>query len=256
MTYFERVSESTYRATRHVSGAWRTDEQHIAPMLGLLVHLVETDHHARRDDGLVIGRLSYDILGIIPVEPVDVDIEVLRPGRTIELVQATVAHGGRCAVVLRAWFMQQQDTSALAGTDLPAIPPHQDMIPWDPTQDWPGGFIESLEVRRQQSRPGRAASWVRPKYALLDSEPVSALARAVGVFDAANGMTPRESPGEVAFPNLDLTAHLFRRPDGEWVGFDTTVSFGPRGIGLTTTTLHDADGPFGTMDQILTVRPM
>src|SRR5690625_1582297 len=184
MTYFERVSESTYRATQHVSGAWRTDEQHIAPMLGLLVHLVETDHHARRDDGLVIGRLSYDILGIIPVEPVDVDIEVLRPGRTIELVQATVAHGGRCAVVLRAWFMQQQDTSALAGTDLPAIPPHQNMIPWDPTQDWPGGFIESLEVRRQQSRPGRAASWVRPKYALLDSEPVSALPRAFQRDDA------------------------------------------------------------------------
>lgn len=256
MPYFERVTESTFRATDRVSGAWRTDEQHIAPILGLLVHLIETDHHDRRDEALTIGRLSYDIFGIIPVEAVDVDIEVLRPGRTIELVQATVTHGGRSVVVLRAWFMQTQDTAALAGSDLPAIPPRQEMVPWDPTQDWPGGFIRTVEVRRQQSRPGRAAFWVRTAVPLLDSEPASTLARAVGVFDVANGMTPRVSPREVAFPNLDLTAHLFRRPQGEWVGFDTTVTFGPDGVGLTSTTLHDDEGPFGTMNQILTIRPI
>ena len=39
------------------------------------------------------------------------------------------------------------------------------------------------------------------------------------------------------------------------LGFDTTVSFGPDGLGLTRSVLHDAWGPFGTMSQILTVRP-
>ncbi|MFN7242916.1 MAG: thioesterase family protein, partial [Dietzia cercidiphylli] len=57
-------------------------------------------------------------------------------------------------------------------------------------------------------------------------------------------------------PNIDLTAHLFREPRGEWVGFDTRVSFGPGGLGLTSSTLHDESGPIGTLAQTLTVRPV
>jgi hypothetical protein len=57
------------------------------------------------------------------------------------------------------------------------------------------------------------------------------------------------------FPNIDLTAHFFSQPRGEWVGFDTSVCFGPAGLGLTTSVLHDLHGPVGTSDQTLTVRP-
>jgi hypothetical protein len=81
------------------------------------------------------------------------------------------------------------------------------------------------------------------------------MARAVGLFDVANGLTVRRNPREVAFPNLDLTAHLYRTPDGEWLGFDTTVTFGPAGLGLTSTVLHDERGPIGTIAQSLVVRP-
>mgnify|MGYP000616146169 CR=1 FL=1 len=91
---------------------------------------------------------------------------------------------------------------------------------------------------------------------LLDGEPVSGLAHAARLFDIANGMTVRRDPREVAFPNLDLTAHLFAEPTGDWLGFDTRVSFGDRGLGLTASVLHDERGPVGTMSQILTVRPM
>jgi hypothetical protein len=65
----------------------------------------------------------------------------------------------------------------------------------------------------------------------------------------------RASPDRVVFPNLDLTAHLFTEPHGEWIGFDTTVTFGPGGVGLTSSVIHDTHGPVGTMSQILTLRP-
>jgi hypothetical protein len=68
-------------------------------------------------------------------------------------------------------------------------------------------------------------------------------------------MTVRVDPKDVAFPNIDLTAHLFAVPEGDWLGFDTTVSFGPSGVGLTSSTLHDHRGPIGTLTQILTLRP-
>lgn len=255
MAYFRRVAASAFRASEHVSGAWNTAEQHVAPTFGLLAHLVEADRDARRDDGLQLARLSYDILGTLPVDVVDTSVEVLRPGRSVELVEASLCHGGRRAVVLRAWLLAPRDTATLAATDLPRIPPPQDLPAWDPTTMWPGGFIASLEVRRQRPHPGRAVYWVRTRLPLLADEPTSRLAAAVGLLDAANGMAVRVSPRRVAFPNLDLTAHFFGRPQSDWVGFDTSVSFGAGGLGLTSTTIHDETGPIGTMAQALTLRP-
>ena len=254
MPYFERISKTAYRPTEHVGGAWRTSEQHIAPALGLMTHAVELDRDRRRSDALVVARLSFDILGTVPMEDVDVTVQVRRPGRTIELVEAVLSHADRPAVLLRAWLMQASDTAALAGTDLPRLPAPADVPAWDPTTVWPGGFIGSTRLRRSEQAPGRARYWVRTDVPLLD-EPVGPTARAAGLLDIANGMTVRVSPDEVAFPNVDLTAHLFRPPRDGWLGFDTTVSFGPTGHGLTSSVLHDTDGPFGSLAQALTVRP-
>ncbi len=255
MAYFQRIGESLFRPTNHVSGAWNPAEQHIAPALGLLAHAVELDRDARRSDGLVIGRLSYDVLGTVPVEEVDVAVSVIRPGRTVELVEASLGHNGRAAVLLRAWLMQSRDTAHLQATSLPPIAAPQDMPPWSPSTVWPGGFIASVEARRVQTEPGRAAFWVRTPLPLIEDEAVSRLASAAGLFDIANGMTVRTDPTAVAFPNVDLTAHVFTQPCGDWIGFDTVVSFGPAGLGLTSSTIYDVDGPFGTVSQILTLRP-
>ena len=90
----------------------------------------------------------------------------------------------------------------------------------------------------------------------LVDEPHSHLAAAAGLLDIANGMNVLVSPREVLFPNVDLTAHLFRQPEPGWLGLDTTVSFGPAGHGLTSSVLHDKRGAFGTLAQVLTVRPV
>ena len=256
MPYFERLDDRRFRATEEVSGAWDVRHQHIAPALGLMLHCVERDRDGRRTDGLRVGRLSCDILGTVPVDEVEIDVRVLRPGRTIELVEALLSHAGRGVVVLRAWLLQAGDTGELAGTPLPPLRPPAELGPWDPTTVWPGGFIASVEVRREQEEPGRARFWVRSRTTLLDGEPVSDLARFAALLDIANGMTVRVAPTEVAFPNIDLTAHLFEQPQGEWVGFDTSVSFGAHGLGLTSSVLHDERGPVGAMAQSLTLRPV
>lgn len=255
MSYFHRAGSSSFVATQHVGGAWAKGEQHVAPALGLLVHLVETHRDARREDGLVVARLSYDILGVLPIGRMEARVDLVRAGRTIELVEAVLSHGGRDAVRLRAWLMAPQDTARLAGSALPSVPAPERMPTWDPCTLWPGGFLATVEVRRELTLPGRAAFWVRASQPLLANEATSDLSRAVGVFDIANGMAVRAAPSEVAFPNVDLTAHLFTQPQGDWVGFDTTVSFGPHGVGVTSSVLHDRRGPVGTLVQALTVRP-
>lgn len=252
--YFERLGPSTFRATDLTQGAWDIDTQHIAPALGLLSHAVELDRDARREDGLIIGRLSFDILGTVPIDVMDVDIRVVRPGRTIELVEAALLFDGRAVVRLRAWLMMPHNSESVRGTALEGIEAPETMEPWKPSEVWPGGFIASVELRRAQKEPGRASYWARSSTPLLTGEDSMPTATAVRLFDIANGMTVRADPTEVAFPNIDLTAHLFAQPTGEWIGFDTSVSFGSDGIGLTHSTLHDSTGPIGTVSQILTVR--
>lgn len=255
MAYFERLGPTSFRATPFVEGAWDMNTQHIAPALGLLVHAVVRDHDARREDGLAIGRLSYDILGTVPVDVVDVTVTMLRPGRTIELVEAVLEYRGRVIVRLRAWLMQRQETEHIAGTGFTSIEPPSSMEPWDPSSIWPGGFIASVELRRTDIAPGRAQYWARSPIPLIADEEVGPTAYAARLFDLANGMAVRANPTQVAFPNVDLTAHLFTRPEGDWIGFDTSVSFGSGGIGLTHSVLHDVNGPIGSLSQILTVRP-
>lgn len=254
MAFFERLSDTRYQPTAHTGGAWNIHEQHIAPAIGLLAHHLERDA-AARGHGFLIARLSYDILGTIPIEAMDAEVQVLRTGRTIELVEATLRHDDRPALRVRAWLMRPNDTAAIAGTPLPRIAAAESMPAWDPGTVWPGGFIQSVEIRRHDQGPGRATYWARAKEALLEGEAVSPLARAATLFDLSNGMAVRADPKDVAFPNLDLTAHLFGMPEGEWLGFDTSVSFGRQGLGLTSTVLHDARGPIGTLGQALTVRP-
>ncbi|MCS3788932.1 hypothetical protein HNP11_003122 [Tsukamurella ocularis] len=221
--------------------------------MALLAHAVERDRDARRDDDLRLARLSYDILGTLPMEVVEVDVRVIRPGRTIELVEATLSHAGRAGLILRAWLLDRRDTRGVAGSELDPLTPAAGMPEWDPSTVWPGGYIASARTRRLEVRPGRAAYWVESDVNLVD-EPSGPVARAARLFDIANGMTPRFTPEEVAYPNLDLTAHLFRDPVGGAIGFDTSVSTGPDGAGLTHSVIHDIEGPVGTVDQIQTVR--
>jgi hypothetical protein len=250
MPFFRRTGAHTFVPTEHVGGAWDADQQHVGPSLGLLTHAVE---ELRGDKQ--VTRLGFDILGVLPMAEVEVATRVLRPGRTVELVEAVLSHGGRPAVSLRAWRMDVRDASEVAGTGEDRLPGPDQVEPWDPTTVWGGGYIASAQVRRVQQAPGRAQYWVRTDVPLLDDVPVSRLSEAAALFDIANGMTVREPPNQVHFPNVDLTAHLGRSPAAGWLGFDTTVTFGPGGHGLTRSVLHDEDGPLGSLAQTLTVRP-
>ncbi|WP_037569906.1 thioesterase family protein [Phaeacidiphilus oryzae] len=256
-SYYEPAGENRYKPTSHAGGAWDPEELHFSPLGGLVVHAIERYRAAERPGSpLVLGRISYDILGRLALEECEIAVETLRPGRTIELVEAVVLIGGRAAVRARAWYLSTEDTEAVAGGAEPRLPAPETLESWDLGAVWPGGYIASLDVRPVgPPRPGRTTAWVRSGLDLVAGEPCSPLASFVTLIDTANGIAVRESPTEWMFPNLDLTVHLHRSPEGGWTGLETTVAFGPTGQGITSTVLHDVSGPVGRAEQILTVRP-
>jgi len=256
-SYFERAGERRFKPTAHVGGAWRTDEQHFSPLGGLIAHAIDGHAAGRPGNGLVVSRISYDILGKIDLDECEIAVETVRPGRTIELVEAVVTIGGRAVVRARAWLLAAQDTTAIAGTPIERIAPPESFEPWPMDRLWTGGYIGSIEVRRPADAvPGRTTAWITTGLDLVAGEPSSPLASYLALVDTANGIAVRQDPTAWMFPNVDLTVHLHRRPEGRWTGLDTTVTFGATGQGLTSTVLHDVNGPVGTAQQILTIRPI
>ncbi|MEU4052098.1 thioesterase family protein [Streptomyces olivaceus] len=256
-SYYERIDEHRYKPTSHAGGAWSADEQHFSPLGGLIVHAVDRHLAGRAGADLSMSRISFDILGRPALDECEIRVETVRPGRTIELVEATVLIAGRSVARARAWLLADVDTSAVAGGGADRLAAPETLGRWPMDTEWPGGYIASLDVRPlAPPSPGRTTAWVSTGLGLVAGESASPLASYVALVDTANGIAVRQSPREWMFPNVDLTLHLHRAPRGGWTGLDTTVVFGPTGQGITSTVLHDVDGPVGHAQQLLTVRPL
>lgn len=265
-SYYLRTGERRFTSTPHTEGAWLPGEQHMAPVSGLMVHAIERELSAlsaaasRSDEPgpeLLISRLTFEILGVIAAGEMEIEVSVIRPGRTIQLIEATMIIAGRPTIRARVWRLARRDTASVSGGAPDPLPSPDGLERWAASDQWRGGYIRSLEIRPLPGgKPGRAAGWLRTPIALVHSEPVSDLARFIGLVDTANGIAVRRDPREWMFPNLELTIHLYRQPVWGWVGLDTSVIFGDGGVGLTTSVLHDVNGPVGRVEQLLTVRPL
>jgi hypothetical protein len=253
-SYFERIGSGRFRPTVHAGGAWDPSELHFGPVSALMVHAIERHVGAPRT-GMLLSRVSFDIFGRLAADDCEITVKTIRPGRTIELVEATLVIRDRVVATARAWFLGAVDTGAVAGGGASPLPAPEDLADWDLTSVWPGGFVASLAVRGERPRPGRATAWLSTDVELVAEERVSPLASYVALIDPANGIGSRESADEWIFPNVDLTLHFHRQPQGRMVGLDITVVFGPAGQGVTTTQLHDLSGPVGYAQQSVTVRP-
>ncbi|MEO7124533.1 MAG: thioesterase family protein [Nakamurella sp.] len=254
LAYYEILGPGRFRSTAHAQGAWGHEQQHMAPISGLLTRAIE--ECSPRDD-LMISRIAFDILGVITMGPVEIEARVIRPGRTIELVEAEMSVSGRVVVRATAWRLARSDTAAISGSPVDSMPGPDEGENWQGSAIWDGGFIRTLQFRVLPGwRPGRGQVWIRSDVDLVADGNSSPLARYLRLVDTANGIAVRADPATLLFPNTDLTVHLVRHPVGQWVGLDTTVSFGSDGIGLTASVLHDISGPIGRAAQTLTLRPV
>ncbi|NLW04994.1 MAG: thioesterase family protein [Pseudomonadaceae bacterium] len=246
---------ATYSSTNYAQGAWNTHEQHMAPASGIITRELEA---FQPRPAMRLGRISFDIFGLIPSGEFSITTRLIRPGKTIELIESEMQAEGKTCITARAWRMSTQDSSEIAALEDPVIH-HPDTLPsWDGISHWPGGYIKSLEAKvAEQHRPGKGIVWLNNAIAMVANQPSSDFVHLIGMVDTANGTAPRQSDDIAwAFPNLDLQIHLHRYPSGRWLGLETVQQYGSDGIGLTSSILHDIYGPFGRGEQILTLRKL
>jgi acyl-Coa thioesterase superfamily protein len=112
--------------------------------------------------------------------------------------------------------------------------------------------MEIVFARGKFLEPGPATVWMRPRVTLVEGEQFSPLQRVLVAADGGNGVSaPLDWSGYI-FINTDLSVHLLRHPEGEWVCLDAVTHVD--GIGMTDTALWDQHGRIGRAAQTLLVR--
>ena len=87
---------------------------------------------------------------------------------------------------------------------------------------------------------------------VADEEP-SGLQRLMAVADCGNGLSNVLPFDGWMFINPDLTVHLERYPQGEWICLEAATAIDSGGFGLARSTLYDLSGAVGRGAQSLFV---
>jgi acyl-CoA thioesterase len=256
------LEDGRYVPSADPAGPWDPGAQHGGAVAALL-----TDAFERRDEvaGLAAGRLSFEFLRPVPVAPLVLELELVRPGRRVVELGARLHAGG--AEVCRAAALFLSPVAA----DLPAADPQApDPMPGpqsgreyafgldrEAAQGARGFAPRALEMRflDEPFAPGPARVWMRPALELFAGRPLSALARLAATADFGNGVAAPLPFAEYIFINADLSIHLMRAPRGEWIGLDARTHVAGGGVGLSESLVHDEHGPVARAFQSLVVAP-
>jgi Thioesterase-like superfamily len=233
-------------------GPWDPGAQHAGPPSALLARALEL---CEPRDGARIGRVTVEILAPVPIAPLTVSARVTRPGRSVELLEASLEGPDGEVMRARGWRLAEADITADWEQEQP--PPGREdaeALEFFPTGERVGWHtaMEIVFARGRFLEPGPAIVWMRPRVPLVEGEAITPLQRVLLAADGGNGVSASLDWSRFIFINTDLTVHLLRPPRGEWVCLDSVTHV--EGIGMTDTALWDDDGRIGRAAQTLLVR--
>ena len=230
---------------------WGPDSQHGGPPAGLLARAIEGLSDA------VIGRFTMELLGPVPVDDLAVSASILRPGRTVQLAAAELydVARGRPVATARAWLFPASDSGPDQEPSAPAHGP-EDGTSRERPAGWGGGYVDAVDWRwitGDLADPGPGVVWMRPPD-LVEGERASPIQRLVTCADSASGVSAVFDPREWGFLNTELTVHVLRPPEGEWVCLDAETTLSSGSMGMAVSEVHDRRGLVARSTQALLVR--
>ncbi|MEU6561183.1 thioesterase family protein [Nocardia nova] len=253
-----------YHPSEFTRGPWSPDAQHGGAPSALLGHVIEQCEPRPR---CRVGRVTVEFLGPVPIAPLRAEAHVTRaaprvgdPGRTVELIEATLSSDRGPVLKASAWRLGPGETELDLPSEAPAVDTHPGPHTVTPKPDHrfpsnqPVGFHTGVEYRFVSGAfltPGPAVCWIRLRYPVVAGAALTPLQRVLAAADFGNGVSSVLAWDRYFFINTDLTVSLHREPVGEWICLDATTHPGPGGIGLAESRLFDHKGPIGRGTQTL-----
>lgn len=259
--YLPGRRSNVYRSTPLANAGWYEEGQHGGAFAALAVGHVESTVPTLTE--MQVSRVTVEIFRVIPLVELRLETEVIREGKRIQSVQAHVYDPND--LLLSVVTMQR-----LRVADLPmpeqASPPaidlaQPDRIDTEVGEAWGVGrsgktmfhrhAMEVREVYGGFAELGPGAVWMRLTKPIIGGRETTPLQRLVATADFCNGISRNLDFNEWVFMNPDLTIHIARYPEGEWVGLAAESSYGDLGRGVATGTLWDTSGWLGRSTQSL-----
>jgi hypothetical protein len=207
---------------------------------------------------MMIARFSCEILRPIPVGEISVAARLTRPGRSVEMLEASASAGGREVARATAWRVLRTAADPVPSRQ-PAPGGRPDQYPSvSHPSSWGDGYLSAIEwrpIRGGFRQPGPATVWGRMRYPLVPDEEPSPLERVLVIADSGNGVSWELDLRRWHFINPEVTVHLHREAEGEWICLDAQTTISRGGAGLATSVLSDVTGPVGAGAQSLLVAP-
>jgi hypothetical protein len=244
-----------FLSTPSTAGPWGPESQHGGPPAALLTRAVE--ELEREGPRRVVGRFTMELLGPVPVAPVRVEASVVRPGRSVEMCEATLYDDGRGRPCARgtAWLFPATDDGPAQDQRPPSHGPG-DGVAKDPPASWSGGYLDAVDwrwVRGAVTEPGPGLVWMRPAVALVDGEEPSPVQRLMTCVDSASGASAALDPADWGFLNTELSVHVLREPVGEWICLDAETTLSRGSVGMAVSRVYDELGLVARSAQALLV---
>lgn len=250
-SFYRQIDDARFNSLPPTAGPWSPHAQHAGPPAALLARAIERHDPA---PGTRLADVRLDILGPIPVAPLDLEVEVLRGGRSMQLLEARATVAGRAVAIARAWRILRapEDFPSLTGRRGAAIDPVPESESGGHLK-MPGahedGYLRAIEWRIVEGgvgAGGTTVAWGRQRVPLLEGEEPTGWQRALVLADSGGGITLTVDPRAHTYINCDLHVALDRDPDGEWVRMSSEALASPGHGGTVHTTLADVHGDLGT----------
>jgi len=230
--------------TENAAGPWDPNALHGGAPAALMARALEAV-----DPGIdmFVSRLTVEFMRPVPMAPLHLKTAVIRPGRRVQLLQASLESGGQEVARATALRIRQLEVD-LPATGAAFVPPPPESgaslsdVPWR-------GFGKAMEPRLVSGsvlEPGPATVWFHLRLPILAAEDPSPLMRAVAAADFGNGISSEVDWLSHVFINPDLTVYLHRSPVGEWIALESATTLQRNGVGLAQSRLYDRNGNVGT----------
>jgi hypothetical protein len=246
-------------STEWTRGPWDVGSQHAGPPSALVGRAFEK----LEPDGMQVARFTMDLLKPVPIERLTIDARAVRTGRSVQLAEATLKAGDDLIARATAWRIRTTDGSAPATPDQrpPFAGPAESIVFDEPTEWNPErlpGYLTAMEWRFARGsflENGPASGWMRMRHPLVEGEAVMPLTRVLIAADSGNGISAEADFLKYVYINTELSVHLTRMPEGEWVCLDAVTRIDDSGVGLANSILWDERGRIGSGAQSLLVFP-
>lgn len=239
-------------------GPWDPNAQHGGAPAALLARAVE-----RFEPGPAsyVARLTIELLRPVPIAPLEVRTGMLRPGKRVQLVEASLLAGGRevaraTGLRLREKPLELPADARVVESSLPG-PETGEPVPFDVPVSGGLHFALAMDVVATRGGirvPGPSTLWFRLAVPIVAGEEPSPLMRVAAAADFGNGISAVvDWTGGWMFINPDLTVYLNRHPVGEWVALDAITYAEPSGVGIAEVALSDVKGRIGRSVQSILI---